>query len=91
MPAPTTFTMTEYSFKTLEHRLRELAFLNSGVRIVLRDERGAEHIESELFYEGGVEAFTRYLDRSKTPLFEPPVTCARRKRRHYGRSLAVVE
>ncbi|MCL4155724.1 UNVERIFIED_CONTAM: hypothetical protein GTU68_029971, partial [Idotea baltica] len=51
-----TFTMTEYTFKTLEHRLRELAFLNSGVRILLRDERGAEHIESELFYEGGVEA-----------------------------------
>jgi len=59
-----TFTMTEYNFKTLEHRLRELAFLNSGVRILLRDERSAEHVESELFYEGGVEAFCRYLDRS---------------------------
>ncbi len=69
-----TFTMTEYNFKTLEHRLRELAFLNSGVRIILRDERSAEHAESELFYEGGVEAFCRYLDRSKTPIFEPPIT-----------------
>jgi len=69
-----TFTMTEYNFKTLEHRLRELAFLNSGVRILLRDERGAEHVESELFYEGGVEAFCRYLDRSKQPIFETPIT-----------------
>ena len=69
-----TFTMVEYNFKTLEHRLRELAFLNSGVRIILRDERGAEHHESELYYEGGVEAFCRYLDRSKTPAFDPPIT-----------------
>jgi len=69
-----TFTMTEYNFKTLEHRLRELAFLNSGVRIILRDERSAEHTESELFYEGGVEAFCRYLDRSRNPVFDPPIT-----------------
>ena len=69
-----TFTMTEYNFKTLEHRLRELAFLNSGVRIILRDERSAEHAESELFYEGGVEAFCRYLDRSRNPVFDPPIT-----------------
>jgi len=66
--------MTEYNFKTLEHRLRELAFLNSGVRIILRDERSAEHAESELFYEGGVEAFCRYLDRSRNPVFDPPIT-----------------
>ena len=69
-----TFTMTEYNFKTLEHRLRELAFLNSGVRILLRDERHAEHSESELYYEGGVEAFCRYLDRNKTGIFDPPIT-----------------
>ncbi|MEM8789993.1 MAG: DNA topoisomerase (ATP-hydrolyzing) subunit B [Pseudomonadota bacterium] len=68
-----TFTMTEYNFKTLEHRLRELAFLNSGVRILLRDQRHAEVVETELFYEGGVEAFVRYLDRSKTPLIETPI------------------
>jgi DNA gyrase subunit B len=60
------FTKTEFSFATLEHRLRELAFLNSGVRIVLRDKRGEEPVEEELFYEGGLEAFVGYLDRTKT-------------------------
>jgi len=69
-----TFSMVEYSFKTLEHRLRELAFLNSGVTIVLRDERHAEPVEETLFYDGGVEAFVRYLDRSKHPLIEAPIT-----------------
>ncbi len=69
-----TFTNTDYSFKTLEHRLRELAFLNSGVTIVLRDERHAEPVEETLFYEGGVEAFVRYLDRSKHPLVDAPIT-----------------
>ncbi|MCH8950824.1 MAG: DNA gyrase subunit B, partial [Proteobacteria bacterium] len=68
-----TFTNTEYSYKTLEHRLRELAFLNSGVRIVLRDQRHAGVVEQELHYEGGVEAFVRYLDRSKTPLIQNPI------------------
>ena len=71
--SPETFTITEYNFKTLEHRLRELAFLNSGVRIVLRDERGAERREEEMAYEGGVEAFVRYLDRSKSPLITGPI------------------
>ncbi|MBY8976641.1 DNA topoisomerase (ATP-hydrolyzing) subunit B [Rhodobacteraceae bacterium NNCM2] len=69
-----TFTNTEYSYKTLEHRLRELAFLNSGVRIHLRDQRHSEAVEQELYYEGGVEAFVRYLDRSKTPLIPNPIT-----------------
>jgi DNA gyrase subunit B len=68
-----TFTNTEYNYKTLEHRLRELAFLNSGTRIVLRDQRHADVVEQELYYEGGVEAFVRYLDRSKTPLTTNPV------------------
>jgi DNA gyrase subunit B len=68
-----TFTNTEYNLRTLEHRLRELAFLNSGVRIVLRDQRHADVVEQELYYEGGVEAFVRYLDRSKTPLTSAPV------------------
>jgi len=68
-----TFTNTEYSYKALEHRLRELAFLNSGVRIVLRDQRHASVVEQELHYEGGVEAFVRYLDRSKTPLIQNPI------------------
>ncbi|WP_296579649.1 DNA topoisomerase (ATP-hydrolyzing) subunit B [Phreatobacter sp.] len=68
-----TFTMVEYDFPTLEHRLRELAFLNSGVRIVLTDRRHAEEKRVELYYEGGVEAFVRYLDRNKTPLVPNPI------------------
>ncbi|QDC11135.1 DNA topoisomerase (ATP-hydrolyzing) subunit B [Oceanicola sp. D3] len=68
-----TFSNLEYSFKTLENRLRELAFLNSGVRILLRDERPAEALESELFYEGGVREFVKYLDRHKTPVMEEPI------------------
>ena len=69
-----TFSHINYEFRTLEHRLRELAFLNSGVTIVLRDERGAEHREETMLYEGGVEAFVRYLDRSKTALIGQPIT-----------------
>jgi len=68
-----TFSHIDYDFRTLEHRLRELAFLNSGVRIVLRDERGAERREETMAYEGGVEAFVRYLDRSKSPLLPAPI------------------
>jgi DNA gyrase subunit B len=74
LPSTGTFTKTEFDFATLEHRLRELAFLNSGVRIVLTDERGAEQKISELFYEGGVEAFAKYLDRNKSVLHDPPVS-----------------
>jgi DNA gyrase subunit B len=69
-----TFTNLEYNYRTLEHRLRELAFLNSGVRILLRDQRHADVVEQELHYEGGVEAFVRYLDRSKTPLISNPIS-----------------
>ncbi|MGF1502411.1 MAG: DNA topoisomerase (ATP-hydrolyzing) subunit B [Paracoccaceae bacterium] len=69
-----TFSGIDYSFKTLEHRLRELAFLNSGVRILLRDLRHATRVEEELHYEGGVEAYVRWLDRSKTPLLPKPIT-----------------
>ncbi len=68
-----TFTMVEYDFPTLEHRLRELAFLNSGVRILLTDRRHAEEKRVELYYEGGVEAFVRYLDRNKTALVPNPI------------------
>ncbi len=68
-----TFSDREYSFKTLENRLRELAFLNSGVRIILRDERPAEPLEAEMAYEGGVKEFVRFLDRHKTPLIEEPI------------------
>ncbi len=68
-----TFSNLEYSFDTLEKRLRELAFLNSGVRIILEDERPAEPLRSELFYEGGVKEFVKYVDRHKTPMMEEPI------------------
>ncbi len=73
LPAPTTFTMTEFNRATLEHRLRELAFLNSGVRIVFRDERAAEPVEIILEYEGGVEAFVKHVDRQRHALIENPI------------------
>jgi len=73
LPSPQTFTMVEFDYATIEHRLRELAFLNSGVRIVLTDARHAEIKKEELFYEGGLEAFVRYLDRAKTPLVAAPI------------------
>ncbi len=72
-PSPNTFTNTEFDFATLEHRLRELAFLNSGVRIVLNDRRGVEPKTEEMRYEGGLEAFARYLDRAKHPLIAQPI------------------
>ncbi|WP_420004752.1 DNA topoisomerase (ATP-hydrolyzing) subunit B [Arenibacterium sp. LLYu02] len=68
-----TFSNLEYSFETLEKRLRELAFLNSGVRIQLRDERPAEALQTELYYDGGVKEFVKYLDRHKTPVMEAPI------------------
>ncbi len=68
-----TFSNLDYVFKTLENRLRELAFLNSGVKIVLEDERPVEALRTELFYEGGVREFVRYLDRSKTPVMPDPI------------------
>ena len=73
LPSTETFTRTEFDFATLEHRLRELAFLNSGVRILLRDQRHADVVEEEMHYEGGVEEFVRYLDRAKTPLVPQPI------------------
>jgi DNA gyrase subunit B len=76
LPSPETFAMVEFDYPTLEHRLRELAFLNSGVRIILSDHRHAEKKREELFYEGGVEAFVRYLDRSKTAELPRPIMIA---------------
>jgi DNA gyrase subunit B len=73
LPSPGTFTMIEFDFHTIEHRLRELAFLNSGVRILLTDRRGVELRREELFYEGGLEAFVRYLDRTRNPLIAAPI------------------
>jgi len=72
-PSPKTFTMVEFDFATLEHRLRELAFLNSGVSIVLSDMRHAVEKREAMKYQGGVEAFVKFLDRNKTPLIPVPV------------------
>ncbi|MFO1140625.1 MAG: DNA topoisomerase (ATP-hydrolyzing) subunit B [Paracoccus sp. (in: a-proteobacteria)] len=68
-----TFSNRDYVFKVLENRLRELAFLNSGVRIILEDERHAEPLRTELFYEGGVREFVKFIDRSKTPVMPEPI------------------
>src|ERR1700726_292082 len=73
LPSTATFSKTEFDFTTLEHRLRELAFLNSGVTLVLSDLRGVEPKGVSLHFEGGLEAFTRYLDRSKQALHAPPI------------------
>jgi len=73
LPSTGTFTKTEFDYATLEHRLRELAFLNSGVRLHLKDARGVEPKSVELYYEGGIEAFVRYLDRNKNALHQPAV------------------
>ena len=66
--------VTEYDFEKLEHRYRELAFLNSGVRILLRDRRLADLLEHDLYYEGGIAAFVKYLDRNKVPLVAEPIS-----------------
>jgi DNA gyrase subunit B len=76
LASPATFKITEYDFDKLEHRYRELAFLNSGVRLFLRDARHEEVKEVELFYEGGIAAFVKWLDRNKTPLMPDPIAIA---------------
>ena len=93
LPSTETFTMIEFDYATLEKRLRELAFLNSGVRIVLTDARHAEHKREELFYEGGIEAFVRYLDRSRKPIegMQEARDGAGRARQHPRRGGVVVE
>ncbi|NUB14399.1 sigma-70 family RNA polymerase sigma factor [Azospirillum brasilense] len=85
LPSKDTFTNTEFDFATLEHRLRELAFLNSGVRLVLTDARGVEPRVQDLHYEGGLEAFVNWLDRSKVPLHKPAISIkAERPTEHGG-------
>jgi len=74
LPSPNTFTQIEFDFNTLEHRLRELAFLNSGAKIILEDKRHADAKTVELCYEGGIKAFVQYLDRNKTGLIEAPIS-----------------
>jgi DNA gyrase subunit B len=73
LPSPDTFKITEFDFERLEHRYRELAFLNSGVRLILVDARHEERVEHELYYEGGIAAFVKWLDRAKTALFPEPI------------------
>src|SRR4051794_26499631 len=73
LPSSDTFKITEFDFEQLEHRYRELAFLNSGVRLILADARHEERVEHELYYEGGIAAFVKYLDRAKTGLFPEPI------------------
>src|SRR3954467_4948448 len=73
LPSTKTFTQTEFDFTTLEHRLRELAFLNSGVTLELTDLRGVEPKTARFHYDGGLEAFVHYLDRSKQALHAPPI------------------
>jgi len=71
--------VTEYDFDKLEHRYRELAFLNSGVRILLRDKRHEELLEHDLYYEGGIAAFVKYLDRNKDALIPEPISVSAEK------------
>ncbi|WP_339915791.1 DNA topoisomerase (ATP-hydrolyzing) subunit B [uncultured Brevundimonas sp.] len=78
-PSVTTFSHIDFDLKTLEHRLRELAFLNSGVVIRLADLRGASPVEQTLHYEGGVEAFVRHLDKSKTPILKDVIVIRGKK------------
>src|SRR3954453_15456104 len=74
LPSKATFTKVDFDIGTLEHRLRELAFLNSGVYLQLVDSRGVEPKLVDLHYEGGLEAFVQYLDRSKTALHKPAIS-----------------
>ena len=73
LPSPATFKITEFDFEKLEHRYRELAFLNSGVRLFLTDARHEEPKTVELYYEGGIAAFVKWLDRTKAALFPEPI------------------
>ncbi|MEK1948170.1 MAG: DNA topoisomerase (ATP-hydrolyzing) subunit B, partial [Ensifer adhaerens] len=74
LPSTDTFTKTDFDYGTLEHRLRELAFMKSGVRIVLTDKRHSDVRQDEMMYDGGLEAFVAYLDRAKKPLVQKPVS-----------------
>ncbi len=73
LPSPDTFKIVDFDFDKLEHRFRELAFLNSGVRLLLTDARHAEPKSVELYYEGGIAAFVKYLDAAKTALIPDPI------------------
>ncbi len=72
-PEPGIFETGNFDFDTLKTRFREMAFLNAGIRIELKDERGEEVKEKVFHYEGGIVSFVEYLNRHKTPLFQPPI------------------
>ncbi|MDB5365901.1 MAG: gyrB [Rhodospirillales bacterium] len=84
LPSTNTFTKVEFDFATLEHRMRELAFLNSGVTIRLEDQRGTEPKIVELHYDGGLEAFVQYLDRSKNAVHKPSIAVRAERVGDYG-------
>ena len=75
-PSSGTFTKTEFDYAILERRLRELAFLNSGLAITLRDERHAPAVETSFKFDGGLVEFVHWLDRAKTAVFTPPISAA---------------
>jgi len=77
LPSTETFTHTVFDRATIEHRLRELAFLNSGVNIILKDERENTLYETTLHYEGGITEFVRYLDKAKHPLHPTPISISK--------------
>lgn len=79
MPSSETFSDTVFNFDTLEHRLRELAFLNSGVHLHLKDERPGNPREVEFCYEGGILEFVRFIDKSKTSIHEEPIAISGEK------------
>jgi DNA gyrase subunit B len=79
LPSPETFSKTEFDYNTIEHRLRELAFLNSGVFITVADDRGVEPKSVDLHYEGGISAFVQYLDRAKQPMLPEPISITTEK------------
>ncbi len=85
-PSAETFAKVEFEFPILERRLRELAFLNSGFKIILRDERHTPAREEKFFYEGGLCAFVEWLDQGKNPIVEPPITGSSRTRKTASRS-----
>ncbi|WP_448191673.1 DNA topoisomerase (ATP-hydrolyzing) subunit B [Azospirillum sp. sgz301742] len=89
LPSKETFTNTEFDLATLEHRLRELAFLNSGVRLVLTDARGVEPKVIDLHYEGGLEAFVGWLDRSKVALHKPAISIKAERQTEHGGTVTV--
>ena len=73
LPSPEVFSMIKFDYNTLLKRFRELAFLNAGLKIILNDKRAKKEKKEELFYQGGVSAFVKYLDRNRKPLFGEPI------------------